>query len=145
MKREERASACVLIENKHISEGLKGKRESSMKIFVQVYVYTYIYIAIGVYVLRIHSHTYVTTLEEKEALPPKTTPTRSFPLVGRFSPVSYGRASLPSQCSTVVWVASEKFRSLLSLYLPPSVPPSFLPTLRFVPSSSTSSSLDNPG
>lgn len=44
---------------------------------------------------------------------------------------------------TVVWVAPEKFRSLPPL--PPSVLPSFLPTLRFVPSSSTSSSLDNPG
>lgn len=62
-------------------------------------------------------------------MPPKTTPTRSFPLVGRFSPVSYGSVEEHHCLHSVVWVAPEKFRSLPPL--PPSVLPSFLPSVSF--------------
>lgn len=121
---------------------LKGECELSMKVFVQVYVY--IYSCIGICNADTPLHSLQLSKKRKLCRQKPHPRARSLWLEDfhRY-PMAAWKNIIAFTVFTVVWVAPEKFRSLPPL--PPSILPSFLPTLRFVPSSSTSSSLDNPG
>lgn len=124
---------------KYISKGLRANANCRWK-----YSYRYIYSCIGICNADTPLHSLQLSKKRKLCRQKPHPRARSLWLEDfhRY-PMAAWKNIIAFTAFTVVWVAPEKFRSLPPL--PPSVLPSFLPTLRFVPSSSTSSSLDNPG
>lgn len=125
MKREEQASACVLIENTHISKGLRANANCRWK-----YSYRYIYSCIGICNADTPLHSLQLSKKRKLCRQKPHPRARSLWLEDfhRY-PMAAWKNIIAFTVFTVVWVAPEKFRSLPPL--PPSILPSFLPSVSF--------------